>query len=345
MPEKYVYLKNLSNEVIYPRTKLEAVDLTETNGIVVSASTIGIMDGYVQSAYYTEMIEPTTAANPDSAYIDGGTMFTLIGGYTVTDEIPPAGDASHERIPSEYAVRSAIGASAMPVLYASRINVNTSAVTPGKTKTVITQASTANPYIIRCIQSGGNWVWDTTHAEDIEDVYGKAWQNALYIETETGRMWTVSTNDNHLEPVTMGTYTQLIVMTETFGGSGWQYAVTGSNDAPTPVANGRCLIMTTETNSGTGVTTVRPLWCLAVSDGQGGYTWDTTNPVPADVDLSSSHIYYATATGRLYMYINGNSSLTRIASPGAGGGSSNLTFENFGDGTTYPDPTEWAPGE
>ena len=110
MADNYVFLKNLGGEVINPRTELGAIDMTTVNGIVVSANTIGIMDGYIESSYYMNMVSGTDAANQDSAYIDGGTMFQLIGGYTVTDEIPPITGASHERVPSEYSVRSAIDA-------------------------------------------------------------------------------------------------------------------------------------------------------------------------------------------------------------------------------------------
>ena len=114
MASGYVYLKNISGTVIKPITDLSGINMTTTNGIAVvqtNGGTIGIRDGYIESCYYAEMVDPGVGpANVDSAFIEGGTMFTLIGGYTVTDEIPPAIDASHERIPSEYSVRSAIDA-------------------------------------------------------------------------------------------------------------------------------------------------------------------------------------------------------------------------------------------
>lgn len=317
MADNYVFLKNFGGEVINPRTELGAIDMTTVNGIVVSANTIGIMDGYIESSYYMNMVSSTDAANHDSAYIDGGTMFQLIGGSTVT----------------------AVGA---PVIFANRIQAS-SPGTPGKTKSYITQASTANPQIIFAVydSSTTTWSWDTGHPVDVSSIYGDSWYDALYIETDTGRLWTVSSSDSRLQPVTMGTYTRLIIMTETFYGSGWEDAVTGGDAAPTPVANGSCLIMSSSTSG--GVTTITPLWCLAVSDGQGGYTWDTQHPVSAESDLSSSYIYYATATGKLYMYVDGNSSLTCIARPGSGGGSINVSFENVTglSNTTYPDPVGW----
>lgn len=243
-----------------------------------------------------------------------------------------------------FAAVSAGGASGAPVIFANRIQ-NASPGTPGRTKSYIYQPSTDNPKIVYAVYdtSTSSYIWDTEHPVDVSSIYGVAWQDALYIETDTGRMWTVSSSDSHLQPVTQGTYTKLVVMTETFGGSGWEYAVTGSTDAPEAAANGRCLIMATTTNG--GVTTVTPLWCLAVSDGQGGYNWDTQNPVSASNDLSSSYIYYATATGKLYMYIEGAGSLTCIARPGTGGGSSSIEFENVTglSNTTYPNPVEWTP--
>ena len=110
MSNNYVYLKNLQGEVIKPITDLSAINLTPGNGIGVTGDTIGITDGYVASATFESLTDPATAANPDSSYISGNTMFTLIGGYTVTDEIPPISGASHEKVPSEYSVRSAIDA-------------------------------------------------------------------------------------------------------------------------------------------------------------------------------------------------------------------------------------------
>ena len=114
MASGYVYLKNISGTVIKPITDLSGINMTTTNGIAVvqtNGGTIGIRDGYIESCYYNEMVDPGVGpANVDSSYIEGGTMFQLIGGYTVTDEIPPITGASHEKIPSEYSVRSAIDA-------------------------------------------------------------------------------------------------------------------------------------------------------------------------------------------------------------------------------------------
>ena len=109
----YVYLKNVNGQIIKPVTDLSAINMTTTNGIAVDASnggTIGIRSGYIENCVVTELSQPDQQATPESAYIDGGTMFQLIGGYAVTDEIPPITGASHEKIPSEYSVRSAIDA-------------------------------------------------------------------------------------------------------------------------------------------------------------------------------------------------------------------------------------------
>lgn len=213
----------------------------------------------------------------------------------------------------------ASGSSGAPVIFANRIQA-TSPGTPGRTKSYIYQPSTDNPKIVYAVYnaSTSSYVWDTEHPVDVFSIYGYEWQSALYIETDTGCMWTVSSSDSHLQPVTPGKYTKLVVMTEVFGGSGWQYAITGRTGAPAATANGRCLILTTTTSGST--TTVIPRWCLAVSDGQGGYTWDTTNTVSAADDLSTSNLYYATATGKLYMHMDGDTSLTCIASPSAGSG-------------------------
>jgi len=110
MPFAYVYLKNLNGDTVKPITDLSAVTLTTANGVLVVGNTIGVENGYVASCAYEALTDPATAANPDSAFIEGGTMFQLIGGYTVTDEIPPITDASHDKVPSEYSVRSAIDA-------------------------------------------------------------------------------------------------------------------------------------------------------------------------------------------------------------------------------------------
>ena len=83
----YVYLKNLNGQQIKPVTDLAAINMTTTNGIGVSTvngGTIGIIDGYIESAYYTEMADPAVgAANVSSAYVDGGTAVAILGAYTV----------------------------------------------------------------------------------------------------------------------------------------------------------------------------------------------------------------------------------------------------------------------
>ena len=57
----YVYLKNISGTVIKPITDLSAINMTTTNGIAVeqvNGGTIGIRDGYIESCYYAEMVDP-----------------------------------------------------------------------------------------------------------------------------------------------------------------------------------------------------------------------------------------------------------------------------------------------
>ena len=114
MTTDYVTLTDISGRDIYPVTDLAAINMTVTNGIAVvqtSGGTIGIRDGYIESSYFTNMTsQGIGAATIGETYIDGGTMFQLIGGYEVTDEIPPITGASHEKVPSEYSVRSAIDA-------------------------------------------------------------------------------------------------------------------------------------------------------------------------------------------------------------------------------------------
>lgn len=107
MPENYVYLKNLSQEVIKPRTDLAALDLTTVNGIAVLGNTMGIADGYIESAYYMNMVEGTNAAHPESAYIDGSTIFALIGGYTVSDNIDLTAP-DPQKVPNEVAVANVL---------------------------------------------------------------------------------------------------------------------------------------------------------------------------------------------------------------------------------------------
>lgn len=110
MSDTYVYLKNLQGVTIKPVTDLSAINLTTGDGIGVKGNTIGVVAGYVAQTAYTELTDPATAANPDSGYIEGGTMYTLLGGYAVTSDVPPATAASEYRVPSEKAVREAIDA-------------------------------------------------------------------------------------------------------------------------------------------------------------------------------------------------------------------------------------------
>ena len=107
MPNDYVNLKNLQGVEIKPITDLAAINLTEVNGIAVEGNTIGIQDGYIESAYYTEMVDPTVGpAASSSAYVEGGTIYTLLGGYAVTSAINTA-SPSQQKVPSEAAVVSA----------------------------------------------------------------------------------------------------------------------------------------------------------------------------------------------------------------------------------------------
>ena len=109
----YVYLKNISGTVIKPITDLSAINMTITNGIAVeqvNGGTIGIRDGYIESCYYTEMVDPSVGpGNVDSAYIEGGTMYTLLGGYTISQDVPGQNPSPY-KVPSEQAVRAAIDA-------------------------------------------------------------------------------------------------------------------------------------------------------------------------------------------------------------------------------------------
>lgn len=107
----YVYLKNLNGQQIKPVTDLAAINMTTTNGIGVSTvngGTIGIIDGYIESAYYTEMADPAVgAANVSSAYIDGGTAVAILGAYTVASAVDTAAP-SQQKVPSEKAVVDAL---------------------------------------------------------------------------------------------------------------------------------------------------------------------------------------------------------------------------------------------
>ena len=116
MPDApYIYLHDINGNPIKPVTDLAALNVTTTNGIhiePVNGGTIGIRDGYIQSSYYLSMMD--TQAGParqdEEAFVSGGTMYTLLGGYAVTSDVPPATAASEYRVPSEKAVREAIDA-------------------------------------------------------------------------------------------------------------------------------------------------------------------------------------------------------------------------------------------
>ena len=110
---EYVQLTDVGGTNIKPVTDLAAINLTTTNGIVVDASnggTIGVADGFVESRYYNNMIaQGVGPATPEDTYVDGGTMYTLLGGYEVSDDVPSV-NASPYKVPSEVAVRTAIDA-------------------------------------------------------------------------------------------------------------------------------------------------------------------------------------------------------------------------------------------
>lgn len=110
MSDNYVDLKNVGGAIIRPITDLAAVNMTTVNGLVVSGNTVGIRNGYIESCVVTELSQADQAASVSSTYIDGGTVYTLIGGYTVSQEVPVASAASEYRVPSEAAVRAAIDA-------------------------------------------------------------------------------------------------------------------------------------------------------------------------------------------------------------------------------------------
>lgn len=77
----YGYLKNISGTVIKPITDLSAINMTITNGIAVeqvNGGTIGIRAGYIESCYYTEMVEPGVGpGSVTSTHIEGGTVSTV----------------------------------------------------------------------------------------------------------------------------------------------------------------------------------------------------------------------------------------------------------------------------
>lgn len=109
----YVYLKNISGTLIKPVTDLAAINMTYTNGVEVNkvnGGTIGIVDGYIESSYYENMIDTEVGpARPESSYISGGTMYTLLGGYTISQDVPGQNPSPY-KVPSEQAVRAAIDA-------------------------------------------------------------------------------------------------------------------------------------------------------------------------------------------------------------------------------------------
>ena len=108
----YVYLKNISGSIIKPVTDLAAINLTAVNGIAVDASnggTIGIRAGYIESCVVAELTQPDQQATPEESYIEGGTMYTLLGGYAVSQDVPGQNPSPY-KVPSEQAVRTAIDA-------------------------------------------------------------------------------------------------------------------------------------------------------------------------------------------------------------------------------------------
>ena len=108
----YVYLKNVNGQMIKPVTDLSAINMTTTNGIAVDASnggTIGIRSGYIENCVVTELSQPDQQATPEEAYVNGGTIYTLLGGYEISNDVPSE-NASPYKVPSEVAVRAAIDA-------------------------------------------------------------------------------------------------------------------------------------------------------------------------------------------------------------------------------------------
>lgn len=114
MPDApYIYLHDINGNPIKPVTDLSAINMTTTNGIhiePVNGGTIGIRDGYIQSSYYLSMVNGQAGpARQAETYIDGGTIYKILGGYTVSQEAPGP-NASPYVVPSEVAVREAIDA-------------------------------------------------------------------------------------------------------------------------------------------------------------------------------------------------------------------------------------------
>ena len=111
--DDYIFLHDINGNPIKPVTDLSAINMTTTNGIHVeqlNGGTIGIQTGYIESAYYTEMVDPAVGpARPGESYIKGGTMYTLLGGYTISQEVPGPNPSPY-KVPSEVAVREAIDA-------------------------------------------------------------------------------------------------------------------------------------------------------------------------------------------------------------------------------------------
>lgn len=223
---------------------------------------------------------------------------------------------------------------AKPVIYANRIRTGavtpTAGVEPGKTRTVLWQPDTDDPILYRSVQNGNTWEWDS--GVSIERFYGTYWQDALFIETDTGKYWTVSTSDTHLAPVNDTAQTKLLTFTKWYGSSGWVYGLTSDQDNP-PGSGRRALVFT-----GSGI-----VWChSAYNQLTSEWYWDTDNTVSAEEDINLSTLYFTTVDGKLWMYMAGTG-LVLIATTGTGtssGGSSDITFEVFGS-TTYPNPSAW----
>ena len=72
MPDPdYATLVDIDGNPVKPVTDLSALNMTTTNGIAVvqtNGGTIGIRAGYIESCYYTNMMEPGVGpANHSSA--------------------------------------------------------------------------------------------------------------------------------------------------------------------------------------------------------------------------------------------------------------------------------------
>ena len=109
----YVYLTDVGGTKIKPITDLAAINMTTSNGIEVMSAgggTIGIVPGYIESKYYNNMVSQGVGpATPQNTYVSGGTMYTLLGGYAISSEVPSI-NADPYKVPNEVAVRAAIDA-------------------------------------------------------------------------------------------------------------------------------------------------------------------------------------------------------------------------------------------